>query len=140
MKFWPRVLNYCAFILCDYAYLPTLAPTSEGSFELSFTMRIVVCLFILHWLRLRFLTLSHLCACPKSDRSLFMAFYSLALYLILVCLYVLRMAFIITELIHMFAQGTVEARLRVWEKMVVLKTYWWPSFVFCSLVWLLSVW
>ena len=39
-----------------------------------------------------------------------------------------------------FYLGTSEARLRVRIFLAALKTHWWPSAVFFSLVWLLSLW
>ena len=49
------------------------------------------------------------------------------------------MTSIITELVHIFVQGPAEARLWVRDVLALLKTHWWPSSVFCSLVGLLSL-
>ena len=40
------------------------------------------------------------------------------------------------ELEHIFVKAPSVARRRVGDFLAVLKTYWWASAVFCSLVWL----
>ena len=47
------------------------------------------------------------------------------------------MTSIITEQVHILVKGPAETRVQ--DVLAVLKTHWWPSSVFCSFVWLLSL-
>ena len=110
------LLIYGSLSLCSISFITYSDIGLKTSFKVSFTMRIVVCLFFC--LSKICLTGTHFCF------LILISFISLEL----------SMTFIITELVHIFVKGPAEACLQVPEFLTLLKTHWWPSAVFCSFV------